>query len=588
MTGAPAWAHPAYEPGPAVRALVFLGAEDVPPTDRQWYEFIVHTSIAPLALLACGVVAVALAVLLICRLNAAQHDRAGSRAQFVAMGLVLILSCAAAGLSLQSALRGYARAGNSFRRTADGFRRAEVLLRHAGNVSARMSDEVPSLSSACPLAEELFKRSIGSEGWERVQEFQAGVKGDLEEHSKLVSQARADIEAIPPLLDSIGSRVGGWPAFLVFSFLMPAKVFGVGVFLVLVLVLCRCSFRGQPGEAAEVLVAALGFAILAALMLAAVCGSAAALGLTVASGSFCLDPGVALRDPAQRSLQGDVDAGALRAARSYVVAGAAGGHGPPGDEALRAARRHAQGVATAADQHRKELDLLALVCDDAYRLELRSSLAGMETNTSEAARLVGGAAVYERYRQVVHGSVCGSSLEATALLAFFQAWIGLVVLPLLAAPVLAFLRGDQVHQQPGQHYMIPLESVHSYSNYSRLPESKMVLGSATPAMMSAGPGASLPLAIDPSASVVEGGWMLGNGFASCPPALGSPVMSLAANPMHTGPMQDSPIAGFVPRKAERHVHFADERGRSLFGSQASAMSSVRSAPPGPWGSILTI
>jgi len=599
MTAAPTWAPPAYEPGPAVRALAVLGAEacsgdlgrclpphpDVPPEDREWFAFVMHSSSAPLVLMACGVAAVVVSIPLLCRSLAAPPDKSCSRSQFLAMGLVFLLSCLAAGLSLQSALRAYERGGVSFRHAVDGFREAESMLRYTGDASAKLGRQVRAMNTACPHLEELFSRYVDAKGWDDFRTFQ--------ECGRLVKEARADIEALPSLLDGIERRTSGWPDFLVFCLLTPAKVFGVGVFLVSFLALLRVSCeRKAVATAMGDLSVALGFITMVVLMLTAVCGSAAVLGLTVASGSFCLDPGGALPYLAHRSLHGAVDAGALRAAESYFATDAAPrARATPGAQNLEAARHHAQNATSAMESRRRQLDMLELFCDDVYRMRVRSSLVGLERNTSEAVHLLSGGNVYKHFQQVVGRSICGTALEALILLVVFQAWIGLVVLPLLAAPVLVFLWGDRVQMAPPAYDRL---------QEAKVAEGRVAFGSTMSGTPTVWPGASPPVVVrfdSALSSITEG-----NGMSSLqhhPQGFGSQVMNSGSGAMHSGshvmnssssmmhgPVPDSSLMSFVPSKRgppsmslqqERHVRWADEVGRSLFGSQASALSSVRSA-----------
>lgn len=626
MAGAPAWAPPAYEPSLAVRALAFLGSEacngnlgrclpptpDVPPTDRQWYMFAMRASVAPSVLLAVGVATSFVSILLICRVLSAPPDRAGSRRQLVATSILFFLACLAAGLSLQSALWGFQHGAESFRRASTGFRHAEDVLVYAGNASAKMGREVLMISEACPHVKELFKRANSSEGWDEVRKFQASAEKDLQAFGKLVAEARKDIKAIPHVLDRVGSRVAGWPEFLLFSFMTPAKVFGLGGLIVLVLALRRCTCGGKSlGDHIEGLFAGLGFIVLAVLMIVAACGAAVALGLTVASGSFCQNPGVALPDLAQRSLKGVVDAGALRAAGSYVAADFAAGHrSTPGAEALESARQRVQSLASTMKSHQRQLDMLELICDDVYRMELNTSVERLQRRTSEAIQLLSGGTVYEHYRQVVDKSICGTSLEATAMLAFFQALVGLVCLPLLAVPTLSFLRGEPVPRQFGQQ----MSSLNSPQNYERLQGSQAVFRSVSSPGPVIGPGPPVPGAspplvarFDSALSSISEGFRSGNGILntqSYKPVFGSqvvhssPGMIPGSQVMHSAPgalqghAQDS-LMSFLPSKkgtpvmtpsrGERRVHFADELGRSLFGSQTSAMSSMRSSTPMSWG-----
>mmetsp|Transcript_120833 Transcript_120833/g.353011 ORF Transcript_120833/g.353011 Transcript_120833/m.353011 type:complete len:611 (-) Transcript_120833:47-1879(-) len=607
MTDAPAWAPPAYEPSLAVRALALLGAEacsgslgrclppapDVLPTDREWYDFVLHTSLAPPLLLACGGAGTLVAMLLLCRTMGAPPDKAGSRSQLVPAGLFFLFGCAAAGLSLQSALEGYRRGAESFRHAADGFRHAEQLLGYAGNTSAKIGREVLMLTEACPHLEELFDRSLGSKGWDAVQEFQASAGKDAQEYGRLAQKARANITAIAPLLDQIGTRVSGWPEFLVFSLLAPAKILGVGGVLVLAIALWRCT-RGSEsaGDPMEGPFAVVLFIILAIVMLAATCGAVATLGLTVASGSFCLDPGAALPSLAQRSL-------------SYVAADlAAASQGAAGGRALEAARQHAQSITSSMKSHQRELDLLELLCDEVYRMGLRPEMRKLEKDTAEAAELLSGRTAREHFREVVQESVCGTSLEASALLAFFQALVGLVCLPLLAAPALSLLRSDPVRQPLGPQ-VLPLSPMHSFNRSMMSPVPVMGLGASPPSTAARFDSALSSLKVwssgnDPSTlqsyQPVLGGQAMRSGnpvmHSAMSSAQGNHLMQSAPAALH-GPGQD-PLMSFVPsRKAmvptppasrERRVHFADERGKSLFGSQASLLSSMQSGSAQPWGS----
>jgi len=219
-------------------------------------------------------------------------------------------------------------------------------------------------------------------------------------------------------------------------------------------------------------------------------------------------------------------------------------------------------------------------------MNLSASVAHLQHTTDEAINLLSRETILGHYHQVVTGVICGSAFEALAWLTVFQVFIGLVCLPLISVLTSSFMSETSAQVSPEKRFMAA-----PADDYSRLQESPMLFGTAEGHQLSGGPhpnfhsatsAALAPEVFGSGVSPMRGGdqfhresspvvsvgsqaWPMGSRNNS-----GGTLQSFVTDPglSHSpwpGPMQAA-SNGASPR-AERRVHFADENGGSLFGSQ---------------------
>jgi hypothetical protein len=361
---------------------------------------------------------------------------------------------------------------------------------------------------------------------------------------------------------------------LAYCFVMPAQFAAFCAFGMVAMAVVRgFTSRGEAGGMLDTILLWLGSCALAILMIVVTLASAAVLGMGVTTGSLCLDPGAALLGILQNAADPAPSPGTLEAAKYYLVAG--GGHAPAAVE-LDACRRRIDSVHTEMVSNQRHLDMLALVCDPVHRMNLSASVHHLQHATNEAINLLSRDTVLGHYHQVVTGVICGSAFEALAWLTIFQVFIGLVCLPLISVLTNSFMSDNSAQLSPDKRFVgAPADE------YARLHESSMLLGTGDGHQLSGGPHPHFLQSPNPEA--------FGSGFSPMRAGdHGSAIVSAGPQAWATGsrtgtfqsvvsdpglPQSPWPVAGrqvigtgMSPR-AERRVHFADENGGSLFGSQ---------------------